>query len=59
MKVCIKAGRKIMMGGPLLCGGAVLDLPEDEAKALIESGVVEAVKPASKPKKKKAKTSEE
>lgn len=56
MRVCILAGQKVSIDGALHCEGAVIDLADDEAEAMIEIGVVEKAKAPKKaaPKKKAA-----
>ena len=56
MKVCVCAGRRVWGGaGVRHHGGAVIDLDDEHAQALIARGVVEAIKAPKKkaPAKKK------
>lgn len=59
MRVCVRAGQRVIRDGVSHCAGAVLELSSDEAEAMMAVGVVEKVKASKKaPAKKKAKAEE-
>ena len=52
MKVKVLPGQAICEGPSLIGEGSIVDLSEEEAKRMIDSGVCEAIKAKPKPKPK-------